>query len=103
MSLALLVLTSNLGSSDIMTHANKQHNVLLRGKVIETYEKGAMSFAKISVDSCIINMEMEGIEEAHLGDKVSIEADISFKRTKKRLNPQGSHTHIENADSSLSN
>ncbi len=83
-----------------MTHAIKQHNVLLRGKVIETYEKEGQCFAKVEVNSCSINVEMEGIEEAHLGDSVSIEADISFKRTKKRLSPQGSHTHIENADSS---
>ena len=69
-----------------MSHAHKQHNVLLRGKVIETYEQEGKTFANVHVNSCNISLEMVGIEEAHLGDDVVIEADISFKRAKKTLN-----------------
>ncbi len=62
---------------------DNQHKALLKGKVIETYEEEGRSFVRVHINSCSINVEVVGIEETHLGDDVVIEADISFKRSKK--------------------
>ena len=60
---------------------NSTQNVLA-GEIIETYEKEGRRIAKVALKSCHIDISMDSFPDLHLGDTVTLEADISVKKVK---------------------
>lgn len=59
----------------------------LTGEVIETFEQDGKSIAKIALKGCHIDIPLDAIPDAHLGDTVALEAEISVQKVKPH--PQG--------------
>jgi len=54
----------------------------LTGVVIETFEQDGKSIAKVTLKSCHIDIPLDAIPDAHLGDIVVLEAEISVQGVK---------------------
>jgi hypothetical protein len=48
----------------------------LAGDIIETIERDGRRVAKVRLQQCTIEVDAEVLKESHLGDTITIEADI---------------------------
>jgi hypothetical protein len=64
----------------------QSQKLILYGEVVEIYEKGGLRLAKISVKPCnILAVAAQNIREAHLGDKVVIDASITVDQIRDEV------------------
>ncbi len=61
------------------------NKVTLTGEVVEVLEKEGEPLAKIMFKTCHIYVPMDAILDAHLGDTVTIEADIAVRKVEPFL------------------
>ncbi len=65
---------------------NGIHNTLtLTGRVVETFLRDGKQIAKISLQECQVFVPMDAILDAHLGDIVSIDAEIAVHKVEERI------------------
>ena len=62
-----------------------ENRVALAGEVVEVLEKEGKQFGKILFKTCHIYVPMDAICDAHLGDTVAIEADITVHKVEAYL------------------
>jgi hypothetical protein len=60
-------------------------NLFLMGEVVETYDDHGKCVAKVRVHSQFVETVLEPGSEAHLGDKLIIEASLAIKNVKPCL------------------
>jgi hypothetical protein len=60
--------------------ADSSHSVVLTGEVVETFEREGKKIAKISLRMCHIEVPMDVVDAAHLGDTVHLSAVIPVNR-----------------------
>jgi hypothetical protein len=54
----------------------RRHYPSIVGEVVETYQKDGEQFAKIVLRNCHIELPLTMLDDAHLGDKISLQADV---------------------------
>jgi hypothetical protein len=68
-------------------------NLFLLGEVVETYDDQGRRIAKVCLQSQFVETVLEAGSEAHLGDKVMIEATLSIRNVKPCLTIQREDAH----------
>lgn len=63
-----------------MDAANTSHSAVLTGEVVETFERQGKQVAKISLRMCHIEVPMDLVDAAHLGDTVRLSVVVSVDR-----------------------
>jgi hypothetical protein len=84
-----------LTNGDLMTtRLDQPHLQPAIGEVVEVYQKAGVAMAKIALRLCHIEVPMDLLDEAHLGDKILLEADVSLNRI-EALYTNGFHAALE--------
>lgn len=60
----------------MMIELAKTRKLSFQGEVVEIFERGGQRLAKISILPTFMEVDVEGIRDAHLGDTVSIEVRL---------------------------
>ncbi len=61
----------------------RNQTLSFRGEVVEIFEKQGQRYAKITIESHdILDVPAGSIQEAHLGDHVIIDANVTIERVK---------------------
>lgn len=55
------------------------YSLLLVGEVVETFERDGTAVAKISTPPLHLEVPLEALDGAHLGDRVNLGVEISIK------------------------
>jgi hypothetical protein len=61
---------------------NGSEKLHLAGVIVETIERDGRRLAKIRLKQCTIEVDAEVLMESHLGDTITIEADILVRTVK---------------------
>jgi len=64
----------------VMDAADTSHSAVLTGEVIETFEREGKQIAKISLRTCHIEVPMDLVDAAHLGDTVRLSVVVAVDR-----------------------
>lgn len=59
-----------------MTNPPIERTLTLRGEIVETFEKKGVRLVKVSFPSLHVELPMEMLEAAHLGDRVIISGSL---------------------------
>ena len=57
-----------------------QNRLILAGEIIEMFEKEGKIIAKVALKSCHVDIPLDVLPDLHLGDTVTLEADIAVKK-----------------------
>jgi hypothetical protein len=67
------------------------------GEVVEVYQKAGVPIAKVALRMCRIEIPMEMLDDAHLGDRILLEGELSLNHIES-LYTSGPHTEPENQE-----
>jgi hypothetical protein len=74
-----------------MRTTGTRHTVLLTGEVVETFERDGQQIAKLSLRSFHMEVPIDLVHAAHLGDRVHLAVTISIDKL-------DSNIRIDNSD-----
>ncbi len=66
-------------NGDRMKQTNSPQSLVLKGQVIEVYQKAGKPVTRVSVDSFYLDVPSSLLPDAHLKDSVVIEGELSIK------------------------
>ncbi|NOX16672.1 MAG: hypothetical protein GXO87_00105 [Chlorobi bacterium] len=65
-----------------------QNHIYLRGEIIELFDDGKVTSAKIKFDETICHLKSSKLKKLHLGDFINIESALNLDSLKQNFNYQ---------------
>lgn len=76
-----------------MKQSNISEHVSVRGKVVETFQKGGKPVTRLSVNSFYLDVPTEYVPEAHLEDAVLINVKLTIETVQNDFTVHEPHPH----------
>lgn len=59
--------------------------IAIEGEIVETFEKDGQVFAKIHFNDCYVEISLNKMKDAHLGDRVLMTAELKIINLSRNL------------------
>lgn len=78
----------------MIKQTTKPQALVVRGNVIEIFEDCGKTVARISVEPFYLNIPSDGVQDAHLGDRVTLNGKLNIEHMQIDFNSRNGNLEL---------